>query len=139
MSLIKKKCIKKSRATGEVKVQGLSNKRAKQNDPRLAWMMFHNVMKMHRHINRKEAENAASIIANISNEDDDVHSSIVDQNVNSVMVDLVDEVAKNSKENDSEVHKEKKIISEDEAKDSLAKLTKIPDDLKDIQLRPNQV
>ena len=41
------------RNIGCVKVGGLSNKRAKQSDPRLGWIMFHNICKMYRDV--KEA------------------------------------------------------------------------------------
>jgi hypothetical protein len=32
--------------TGEIGVSGLSNSRAKQSDPGLAWMMFHSICKI---------------------------------------------------------------------------------------------
>lgn len=34
--------------TGEIKVAGLGNKRAKQSDPRLAWVIFHIICTMYR-------------------------------------------------------------------------------------------
>ena len=40
---------KRSR-TGEVKVGGLSNQRAKQSDPRLSWYMFHSICRMYRDV-----------------------------------------------------------------------------------------
>jgi hypothetical protein len=39
---------KRRSKTGEIKVAGLSNKRAKQSDPRLAWAMFHSICTMYR-------------------------------------------------------------------------------------------
>ena len=33
--------------TGLVKVSGISNNRARQNDPRLAWLMFHKIYQMY--------------------------------------------------------------------------------------------
>ena len=36
--------------TGYVKMVGLSNKKAKQSDPRLDWIMFHNICKMYRDV-----------------------------------------------------------------------------------------
>jgi hypothetical protein len=38
----------KKSLTGEIRVAGLSNSRAKQSDPRLAWVMFHSICKMFR-------------------------------------------------------------------------------------------
>ena len=40
---------KKSR-TGLVKVSSISNNRARQSDPRLAWLMFHKISQMYRDI-----------------------------------------------------------------------------------------
>ena len=37
---------------GEVKVAGLSNQRAKQCDPRLAWYMFHAICNLYRHVKK---------------------------------------------------------------------------------------
>lgn len=43
---------KRRSKTGEIKVAGLSNKRAKQSDPRLAWAMFHSICAMYRDAKR---------------------------------------------------------------------------------------
>jgi hypothetical protein len=40
--------------TGEIKVGGLSNRRAKQSDPRLAWVMFHRICEMFRNGKKKQ-------------------------------------------------------------------------------------
>ena len=45
---------KRKSATGEVKVSGLSHKRAKQSDPRLAWLMFAKICNMCRDVKRSE-------------------------------------------------------------------------------------
>jgi len=45
---------KRKTSTGEIKVAGLSNKRAKQSDPRLAWMMFHSQCEMNHSIKKKQ-------------------------------------------------------------------------------------
>jgi hypothetical protein len=44
---------KRKSRTGEIKVAGLSNKRAKQSDPILAWLMFHSICRMYRHMRNK--------------------------------------------------------------------------------------
>ena len=46
---------KKSR-TGLVKVSSISNNRARQSGPRLAWLMFHKTAHMYRDIREKEGE-----------------------------------------------------------------------------------
>ena len=48
---------KKSR-TGLVKVLSISNNRARQSDPRLAWLMFHKITQMYRDIREQEGEEA---------------------------------------------------------------------------------
>ena len=40
--------------TGEIKVGGLSNRGAKQSDPRLAWVIFHCVCEMFRNGRKKQ-------------------------------------------------------------------------------------
>ena len=46
---------KKSR-TGFIKVSSLSNNRDNHSDPRLAWMMFHNINHMYRDIKKQETD-----------------------------------------------------------------------------------
>ena len=36
--------------TGLVKVSSISNNRARHSDPRVAWLVFHNIAKMYRYI-----------------------------------------------------------------------------------------
>ena len=48
---------KKSR-TRLVKVSSIRNRRARQSDPRLAWLMFHNIAQMYRDIREQEGEEA---------------------------------------------------------------------------------
>ena len=45
---------KRKTRTGIMKVSGLSHKRAKQCDPRLAWEMFHKIHHMYSDIKNKE-------------------------------------------------------------------------------------
>ena len=49
-----------------IKILGLSHKRAKQSDPRLAWFMFHKICQMYSDINNKEDRNSAMIIASMT-------------------------------------------------------------------------
>ena len=46
---------KKSR-TVLVKVSSISNNRARQSDPRLAWLIFHKIAQMYRDIREQESE-----------------------------------------------------------------------------------
>ena len=43
--------------TGEIKVSDLSYKHAKQSDPRLAWLMFHNKFQMYCGVKERERVN----------------------------------------------------------------------------------
>ena len=51
--------------TGLVKVSSISNNRSKQSDPRLAWLMFHEIAQMYRDIREQESEEATELILNI--------------------------------------------------------------------------
>ena len=55
---------KKSR-TRLVKVSSISNNRARQSDPRLACLMFHQIAQMYRYIREKESEEATELILNL--------------------------------------------------------------------------
>jgi hypothetical protein len=50
--------------TGCVKVGGLSNKRVKQSDPRLGWIMFHNICKMYRNVKEATTKYYDEVIMN---------------------------------------------------------------------------
>ena len=52
----------RKRSTGEIKVCGLSHKRAKQGCPRLAWIMFHKICGMLRCIQQNERSHNTRII-----------------------------------------------------------------------------
>ena len=53
---------KRKMTTGIITVSGLSHKRAKQCDPRLAWEMFHKIYHMYSDIKNKEETNAALLL-----------------------------------------------------------------------------
>ena len=56
---------RKKSKTGLVKVSSISNNRARQSDPRLAWLMFHNISQMYRDIMEQESEEAKELILNL--------------------------------------------------------------------------
>ena len=49
-----------------IKVSGLSHKRAKQSDPRLAWFMFHNIYIKYSATKNKEEINADMLLTSMS-------------------------------------------------------------------------
>ena len=51
--------------TGIIKVLGLSHKRAKQCDPRLAWEMFHKIYHMYSDIKNKEKTNVDLLLTSM--------------------------------------------------------------------------
>ena len=57
---------KRKTKTGMIKVSGLSHKREKQRDPRIACIMFQNIYLMYRDINNKEERSSAMIITSMS-------------------------------------------------------------------------
>ena len=61
---------KRKTRTGIIKVSGLSHKRAKQCDPRLAWEMFHKIHHMYSDIKNKEEINAALLLTRMSDHED---------------------------------------------------------------------
>ena len=46
-------------------MSSISNNRARQSDPRLAWLMFHKIAQMYRDIREQESEEATELILNI--------------------------------------------------------------------------
>ena len=52
--------------TGTIKVSGLSQKREKQSNLRLAWEMLHKIYHMYSDIKNKEETNADFLITNMS-------------------------------------------------------------------------
>ena len=49
-----------------IQVLGLSHKRAKQSDPRIAWFIFHNIYYMYSDIKNKEDINYAMLLTSMS-------------------------------------------------------------------------
>ena len=72
---------KKKTRTGIIKVSGLSHKRAKQCDPRLAWVMFHKIHRMYSDINNKEETNAYFLLTSMSYHKDS--NNVIKKTVNS--------------------------------------------------------
>ena len=56
--------------TGIINVLGLSHKRVKQFDPRLAWEMFHKIYHMCSDIKNKEEINSALLLTSMSDHKD---------------------------------------------------------------------
>ena len=56
---------RKNSRTGLVKVSRISNNRARQSDPRLAWLMFHKIAQINRDIREQESEEATELILNL--------------------------------------------------------------------------
>ena len=52
--------------TGTIKVSGLSHKRGKQSDTRLAWEIFHNIYNMYSDIKKKDGTNADLLLTSMS-------------------------------------------------------------------------
>ena len=46
-------------------VSSISNNRARQSDPKLAWMMFHKIAQMYRYIREQEIEEATELILSL--------------------------------------------------------------------------
>lgn len=66
----------KRNKTGEMKVARLSHKRAKQSDPRLAWIMFRKICQMCRDVRTNERKHREAIAKRTGL---DLLSSVVDQ------------------------------------------------------------
>ena len=61
---------KRNTMTGTINILGLSHKRVKQCDPRLAWEMFHNIYHMYSDIKNKEETNEALLLTSMSDHED---------------------------------------------------------------------
>ena len=142
---------RKRTSTGEVKVSALSRRRAKQSDPRLAWNMFHAIANMYRKAKKKadcyHRKKISSYAIEVRNKllGPEELRQIEEQpltetppSVESPEQPSIDApLPSASVEQASE--KVRKVITIDEASDTVKELTKVPDDLKEIQPRPNQV
>ena len=56
---------RKNSGTGSVKVSSISNNRARQSNPRLAWLVFRKIAQMYRDIREQEIEEATELIINL--------------------------------------------------------------------------
>ena len=127
---------KKRSAAGEVKVRGLSNKRAKQSDPRLQWIMFHKMVLMYRHVIDEEMKNADKLIQSrcVTNDDEDPPPPAQDV-ANSLLL-LATASSASPKKKQMRCKQE---ITKEEASKTLEELMVIPKDLAEIQPRDSQV
>ena len=120
-----------------MKVSGLSNKRAKQSDPRLQWIMFHKICVMYRDV--KEEEKNANKITESRFTSDEVSKTTDKQSAAEILLDFAmsnDQSAK--KMSPGKLLIVKQEITKEEAAKTLAELTIIPKDLADIQPRLSQ-
>ena len=125
----------KTSLTGEIRVSGLSNSRAKQSDPRLAWVMFHSICKMFREGKQRVDLYYARLLQGFSEqvEDDYLGPKILRTPAASP------DVAQRSAITPSPVVKQRKIEwTEIDAAKSLEELRTVPTDLEDIRPRPDQ-
>ena len=51
--------------TGLVNLSSISKNISRQSDPRIAWLMFHNIAQMYRDIRQQESEEATELILNL--------------------------------------------------------------------------
>ena len=58
-----------------VKFPSISNNRARQSDPRLAWLMFHKIAQMYRDIREKESRESTELILNLHSNLNSNHTS----------------------------------------------------------------
>ena len=134
---------KKRSATGEVNVRRLSNKRAKQSDPRLQWIMFHKMVVMYRHVRDEEINNADRLTqsrreANANDERPPQDDERPPQEQDAATCLLI--FATTSSSNNNSVHiRFKQEITKEEALIYLEKLMVIPKDLAEVKSRDSQV
>ena len=133
----------KRNKTGTMKVAGLSHKRAKQSDPRLAWLMFHKICNMCRN-GMKDERKHSEAIANQTGLD--LLSTVVEQlneatPTGTAPVPPQVPVPLPQVPDPHHPAKHPRIkykITKEEAKKTLQTLTAIPDDLTHLQPRPSQ-
>ena len=129
--------------TGEIKVAGLSNRRAKQSDPRLSWIMFHRICSMYRAAKQKRAQQMALIVSDFK---ENVETEILGPK--SVRPQLPPPNHQDTDANPETAaavitpHKNKRKrqdVTKDYAELSVQELMKVPPDLDSIQPRSDQV
>ena len=128
----------KRQKTGEVKVGGLSNVRAKQADPRLSWYMFHSICDMYR-TNKKECDETMNDMLIETGVCEEIATTILGPKATrTIDVPEVTPTKEDANVNGGKVYKRHDITEED-CKKSLQELTVIPSDFADIQPRADQV
>ena len=95
-----------------MKLSIISNNRARQSDPRIAWLMFHKIAQIYRDVREKKFEEATELILNL-------HANL------------------NSNHTSSYSHITPKISIQQPTMPIDPKI--LPKDLKEIQPRPSQV
>jgi len=123
---------KKRSNTGEIKVSGLSHKRAKQGCPRLSWIMFHKICGMLRCIQKSEASH------NHNNQRIVIQDSTSQQQTPNINADITTLILYKPPPPPNLIRVKQEITIE-EAKKSLTSLMQLPPDLEKIQPRPSQV
>ena len=115
----------RKRSTGEIKVCGLSHKRAKQGCPRLAWIMFHKICGMLRCIQQNERSHNTRIIC---------ASQTTPQEQQDMCTITTLAIYK-----PPQTIRVKQTITREDAVRNVEQLMTIPLDLDQIQPRPSQV
>eukprot|EP00545_Synedropsis_sp_CCMP1620_P002775 CAMPEP_0119009844 /NCGR_PEP_ID=MMETSP1176-20130426/4633_1 /TAXON_ID=265551 /ORGANISM="Synedropsis recta cf, Strain CCMP1620" /LENGTH=491 /DNA_ID=CAMNT_0006962423 /DNA_START=277 /DNA_END=1750 /DNA_ORIENTATION=+ len=156
---------KRHSKTGEIKVAGLSNKRAKQSDPRLAWAMFHSICAMYRDAKKSRDQFFRDATEQYKDavEDDILGPKAVRPNIPETASETTANTATPTTEQlqieatatellqiqasqfgetvdkGLTIRRAPMIVTREEMLTSLAKLRAIPDDFADIQPRADQV
>jgi hypothetical protein len=120
--------------TGEIKVAGLSNRRAKQSDPRLSWIMFHRICSMYRAAKKKRMQQMDLMTSSFR---ENVEDEILGPK--SVRPQLPDNPDESALAVVTPYKRKREEVTRDYAELSVQELTKVPPDLEDIQPRSDQV
>ena len=133
---------KKKSKTGEIKVAGLSHKRAKQSDPRLAWIMFHKICRMCRDVRTMEQQHREALAKKRTGLD--LLTSVVEQlNAATPTAPVPPQAPLPPPQAPvpppQAPVRTKYEITDEEAKKSLEALRTVPKDLQDLQPRSSQV
>jgi hypothetical protein len=120
--------------TGEIKVAGLSNRRAKQSDPRLSWIMFHRICSMYRAAKKKRMQQMDLMTSSFR---ENVEDEILGPK--SVRPQLPDNPDESGLAVVTPYKRKREEVTRDYAELSVQELTKVPPDLEDIQPRSDQV
>ena len=107
---------KRNKSRTGLKVSSLRNNRSNQNDPRLAWTMFHKIAHMYSYITKQETEQASLIIQGLHVNLDSTKAAGTSTATSNVSIPIQSTM----------------LIYQ-------TTVTTVPEDLKDIQPRPSQV